>query len=670
MLASCVVVFLEVVVQEHSPGIVASISGLTGAESSSEIANLVRRIIASGDAIDKSPARLVENFIAALKNAKHELFLNAMYIAIVNKYGYAKNFCQRSLYCWSKILRRGAIVSLGALNIPNSYKPEKNWQQLASGLFAEIFMPYAVDKITRDAFAGYFADNVATTNTLFFAGIFQLVAKHIGLDKTFCGVSLIDWSAALLSDPEVGLFLQVDDLVSIGFAEKSAASAVAVRTKTLPLYNALANHKVDLQQTVEFWIGCVMLAKKSEVSLLYVLINSGIIKYNGVINKERKKLLASLTGYADLNKKIAELRSKLGVASNQSKLLELERILQYFNFFRFIYFNSLVGIGVANAFIDKSFNPRIFAQKMRNPLVVAFLGEQSTASLGQSSQALIGSGIMQGSEPVAGKKKMTTYFIGDVQGCYKSLMRLLEQINYNSARDTLCFCGDLVNRGPASLDVLDFVLTTANIKFVLGNHDIYALYYLLGGPSIGKDHTLDALIASPRKNKFIDLLLNAELMLYEPGQYAVVHAGIVPQWSVADAFAHATLWRAMLLSHDPLQVIKDIWGNAPCDSEYAADPIKQLRYVVNVLTRIRFCDAKGALDFHCKMRHCNLPGYQPWFAWRQANPSEPIIFGHWAALEGVNLPGIIGLDTGCAWGKSLTAYDLKNNKYYVQEYVG
>jgi bis(5'-nucleosyl)-tetraphosphatase (symmetrical) len=266
--------------------------------------------------------------------------------------------------------------------------------------------------------------------------------------------------------------------------------------------------------------------------------------------------------------------------------------------------------------------------------------------------------------------EMATYFIGDVQGCYESLMGLLEKISYNAQRDTLCFCGDLVNRGPASLEVLDFVLTTSNIQFVLGNHDIYALYYLLGGPYIGKDHTLDALISSPRKNKFIDLLLNAELMLYKPGHYSVVHAGIVPQWSVADAFTHAKLWREIMTNHDPLQVIRDIWGNAPCDGAYSDEPLKQLRYVVNVLTRIRFCDAKGSLDFHCKMNHCNLPGYKPWFEWRQANSSEPIIFGHWAALEGLHLPGIIGLDTGCAWGKSLTAYDLENNKYYVQEYIG
>lgn len=264
---------------------------------------------------------------------------------------------------------------------------------------------------------------------------------------------------------------------------------------------------------------------------------------------------------------------------------------------------------------------------------------------------------------------MTTYFIGDVQGCYRSLMLLLEKIAYNPQRDQLSFCGDLVNRGPRSAEVMEFLLASPNCQFVLGNHDIYALYYLLGGPHIGKDHTLDAVIASPHKNKFLDLLLNAELMLYQPGKYAMVHAGIAPQWSFLEAMDFAKLWREAMDNNDPFNVIKDIWGNAPCDSEYANDPWKRLRYVVNVFTRIRFCDAKGALDFHCKMTSCNLPGYKPWFEWRKQQEPETLFFGHWAALEGIALPAYKGLDTGCAWGKCLTAYALEEDKYYHQDFA-
>ena len=259
---------------------------------------------------------------------------------------------------------------------------------------------------------------------------------------------------------------------------------------------------------------------------------------------------------------------------------------------------------------------------------------------------------------------MATYFIGDVQGCYLSLMQLLEEISFNPQNDRLCFCGDIVNRGPRSAEVLKFILETDNIDFVLGNHDIYALYYLLGGKPIGVDHTLDAVVDSPLRDKFLELLLSAELMAYEPAKYAMVHAGIAPQWSLAEAFDYSKLWRKAINEHDPLQVIEKIWGNEPCDSEHALDEWQRLRYVVNVLTRIRFCDAKGALDFHCKMNTCNLEGYQPWFDWREHDPDEPIIFGHWASLEGVFLPGIIGLDTGCAWGGVLTAYNFEAQSFH------
>ena len=260
---------------------------------------------------------------------------------------------------------------------------------------------------------------------------------------------------------------------------------------------------------------------------------------------------------------------------------------------------------------------------------------------------------------------MTTYFIGDIQGCFKSFMHLLDEINYNPNKDLLSLCGDIVNRGPQSKEVLEFILQhRESVQFILGNHDIYALYYLLGGEPIGKDHTLDDLINSSLKNKFLDLLLDADLMLYKPGNYAMVHAGIAPQWGLVEALEFSKLWRATISSNDPLKVVQAIWGNEPCDSEYADDPWLRLRYVVNVFTRIRFCDAKGALDFYCKMTKCNIPGFKPWFEWREGNPEEPIFFGHWAALEGVFLPGIIGLDTGCAWGGRLTAYALEKQELY------
>lgn len=260
---------------------------------------------------------------------------------------------------------------------------------------------------------------------------------------------------------------------------------------------------------------------------------------------------------------------------------------------------------------------------------------------------------------------MATYFVGDIQGCYASLQALLQLCAFDASSDTLCVCGDLVNRGPDSLATLRFIRSLPYAKVVLGNHDLYALLRLYGiEHSRSRWDTLDALVVAPDAAELLEWLRQQPLMHYVPGQYAMVHAGVAPQWSLPQAQTYADEVAKVLRGASAQEFLDSMYGDTPeCwhDSLVGDD---RLRYIVNTFTRMRFVDAQGCLDFSCKKAECLRPGFKPWFAWRQPHAAEPIFFGHWAALEGVQQPGVIGLDTGCVWGASLTAYRLEDAKFF------
>lgn len=396
--------------QKSSPGIIATIGSLTGGESQEEIADLVRKIIASGNFIEKASADLQGKFIFALQDSRHELFLNEMYIAIVNHYGYEKKFCRRSLYTWSRILNRSSLVTLAALHVAGSYALEENWWGLAVDLFNKIFRLFEIDAKITDEFRRYFTANKESAAANFFAGIFRLVVWYIkdSTAKTFCGAHLIDWHAALCANPEANLFLQTDQIVFNCLGDLPKGAHVLARTlaekkvvqnvAALPLYNMLAEHDLDLFKKVKFWVACIKTAKEMDVSLLSLLINSGIHKSDGKTNLTRQKLLANLASCEDLNTKIVALAQAGGAASEdgESSLKELKRIKQYFDFLKFIYVNGMVNIGVAHAFIGGGFDPLVCAEKVGNNLAAAFLKTQTehlrpTTPLRQRSQTLIGS---------------------------------------------------------------------------------------------------------------------------------------------------------------------------------------------------------------------------------------------------------------------------------------
>lgn len=265
---------------------------------------------------------------------------------------------------------------------------------------------------------------------------------------------------------------------------------------------------------------------------------------------------------------------------------------------------------------------------------------------------------------------MSTYAIGDVQGCFEELQALLKKLNFSTDKDRLLFCGDLVNRGPRSLDVLRFVRALGDAAVTtLGNHDLHLLA-LAEGAKPGRRDTLDEVLAAPDRDDLIDWL-SRQLLAYQDRDSGVlmVHAGLPPQWSVGDTLAHATELSAVI-SHPRKrrQFFAGMYGDQPDRWSPALTGLRRKRFIVNALTRMRYCTAEGKLDLHAK----GAPGTQgadllPWFAApNRRSEGTPIVFGHWSTLGRVRWQeyDVYGLDTGCIWGGRLTALRLDDRSLY------
>jgi bis(5'-nucleosyl)-tetraphosphatase (symmetrical) len=261
---------------------------------------------------------------------------------------------------------------------------------------------------------------------------------------------------------------------------------------------------------------------------------------------------------------------------------------------------------------------------------------------------------------------MPTYAIGDVQGCYDELQALLDHIAFNPAQDQLWFAGDLVNRGHQSLQVLRFIRDLPNAVVVLGNHDIYLLSLANGHPF--KDHTVQDVLTAPDCQELIDWLRRQPLLHYDPRlNYVMTHAGVLPQWSLIQAQHYAREVEAVLQSDDYAQHLDDLYGDQPDQWQENLSGYDRLRFIVNAFTRMRFCTRDGQLNFSCTGKISSAP--KDMLAWFQvphrAIGDTPIVFGHWAALEGkTQAPGVFGLDTGCVWGGSLTAMRLEDGEQF------
>lgn len=256
---------------------------------------------------------------------------------------------------------------------------------------------------------------------------------------------------------------------------------------------------------------------------------------------------------------------------------------------------------------------------------------------------------------------MAVYAIGDIQGCYDELMRLLELIRFDPATDRLWFTGDLVNRGPASLLTLRFVRDLGERAItVLGNHDLHLLAVAKGAPVHHSD-TLDDILAAPDRDELLDWLRQQPLLHYDRVlNHTLIHAGLPPQWDLATAQRCAAEVEAVLRGDDYREFFHHMYGDEPEAWDEELGGWGRLRFITNCFTRLRYCTRNGRLCLEVK----GAPGTQPpdclpWFeVAERASASLSIVFGHWSTLGLYRGQGVTALDTGCLWGGQLTALRL------------
>ncbi len=258
---------------------------------------------------------------------------------------------------------------------------------------------------------------------------------------------------------------------------------------------------------------------------------------------------------------------------------------------------------------------------------------------------------------------MRTFAVGDVQGCYDALRRLLDRLAFEPARDRLWVVGDLVNRGPHSLEVLRFCRDLGDrFLTVLGNHDLHLLAIARGHTQPRRSDTLDAVLASPDREPLLDWLQRQPLFYYDQqAEVALVHAGVPPQWSLKDCLERSAEIEQVLQSDQADHYFAHMYGNQPDRWDSSLQGTDRWRLITNYFTRMRFCTPAGQLELAHKAGPETAPvGYFPWYALPQRQlATTPILFGHWASLMGaVATPHIQALDTGCVWGGQLTAVEV------------
>jgi bis(5'-nucleosyl)-tetraphosphatase (symmetrical) len=262
---------------------------------------------------------------------------------------------------------------------------------------------------------------------------------------------------------------------------------------------------------------------------------------------------------------------------------------------------------------------------------------------------------------------MATWAIGDVQGCWEPLARLLEACAFDPAADRLWFVGDLVNRGPDSLRVLRFVHGLgARAVTVLGNHDLHLLAVAAGVRKASRKDSLSAILEAEDREPLLAWLRTLPLAHREGGfPHLMVHAGVPPAWSAGDTLALAAEVQAALRGPGCGDFLRHMYGDHPDRWDDGLAGHERLRVITNCLTRMRFCRADGTLDLDNKSPPEDAShGFLPWYrhAGRRA-ADTPIVFGHWAALEGrADTPNVHALDTGCVWGGRLTAMRLEDGR--------
>ena len=258
---------------------------------------------------------------------------------------------------------------------------------------------------------------------------------------------------------------------------------------------------------------------------------------------------------------------------------------------------------------------------------------------------------------------MAVYAIGDLQGCYDPFCELLDELRFDPATDTLWLTGDLVNRGPKSLKTLRFVKSLGDSAItVLGNHDLHLL--ALSERKVRNDGRFDSIqkvLTASDSDELLDWLRHRPLAHYDKSlRTLLVHAGVHPKWSVKKTMARAAEVEAALTGDNYRALLAKMYGNTPRAWSGKLRGYKRLRFIINCLTRMRMLTNNGRLNFaHSGSPYRARKNLVPWFkvedaAWH----GKRIVFGHWSALGLIVLPDLVSLDTGCVWGRQLTAVRL------------
>jgi len=257
---------------------------------------------------------------------------------------------------------------------------------------------------------------------------------------------------------------------------------------------------------------------------------------------------------------------------------------------------------------------------------------------------------------------MATYAIGDVQGCFDELQQLLDRVSYRQGKDRLWFVGDLVNRGPKSLEVLRFVRSLGErAVVVLGNHDLHLVTQHEGFERPRKDDTIQDVLAAPDAAELVKWL-RLRPMMHAAAGYAMVHAGLLPQWTVRRALSLAREVEAALAASTYREFLANMYGSTPDTWSDSLEGWDRLRAIVNAMTRMRFCTPEGRMDFRAKGTRAPA-GFRSWFELR-AGKKEKLLCGHWSALGLKLTERLAMLDAGCVWRGSLVAMRLEDRAIF------
>lgn len=264
---------------------------------------------------------------------------------------------------------------------------------------------------------------------------------------------------------------------------------------------------------------------------------------------------------------------------------------------------------------------------------------------------------------------MALYLVGDVQGCNGALQSLLDTLAFSPTRDEIWFLGDMINRGADSLGALQTIESLGNSAHcLLGNHDLHYLALAAGVRKPSRHDTLDALLV-PAQSEHWTAWLRQQKLAARVNGWLLLHAGLPPQWDADAALREAAQIESGLRAADWHEFLRTLFGNTPDLWSETLQGAERTRFATNALTRIRLVDAQGRLDFSYKGESAEIPaGHYPWFeAPQRLSAGQRIAFGHWSALGLVTRRDLLALDTGCVWGRTLSAARLDSSNGEVME---